>query len=628
MRSPNILLTRRFISIFLLVAAAGLTAHASGVEMQGEPHGAAAAASSEESAAVRPEESEKVAPGLAGSFLSSRFAKEHEDIGDAARYLKEALAHDPDNLRLKIEVMRAQLLADDVPAAIMLAKQLKDESKTDALVATLLMLDAVHAKQYGEAKRVIMEAPGVGLFGIVRPVILQWLNVAAGENPDAAELQAAVDKSGFFAPFLAYHVALMNDVMGNEKAALENYLKASQASDATPYRVVEAFANFQARHGKWEEAQKSFDQYAKANPDSSLLPDKIAPQTTPVTPLVADANEGLAEVFLTTASILFGEDSSKDTFLYLRVALALRPEFPPAQLMLANLYEQLGEYPKAIAVYDTMHKGTVFYKRGQVRKALNMEALGKRAEAIVYLENLSQQYPNDAIAQITKGDMLRAEEKYTDAAAAYSEALKRSEPLKQSDWPLLYARGISYERAGQWPKAEADFERALTLEPNQPDVLNYLGYSWLVMNKNLKKASEYLDLALSARPEDPHIIDSASWAKFLTGDFSGAAAGLEKAVDLMPEDATVNDHLGDVYWRLGRRTEAVYQWKRALGSKPEPGQVADLHHKIDAGLPPLSANPAPAAEAPESSFMTSQPTVMKSEAPSMPSPTEDDGTVE
>ena len=583
----------RFLTILLASSALTMAAGANEAPIKSD----AKAATTDATAAS----ASNLKPGLAGSFLSSRFAKTHEDLKDAAKFLKSSLEHDPDNLRLKHEVMRASLLAGDIAPAIVLAKHLKDETKTDALVATLLMLDAVHEKKYTEAQQFIADAPGSGLFGVVRPLMAQWLSIASGEATGAVDMQPAIDKAGFFAPFITYHAALMNDVLGNESAAQLNYSKASGDTGETPYRVVEAQANFYARHGKWDEAQKLFDAYAKANPDSSLLPDKLNPQAEPVKPLVANGTQGLAEVFFTTASILFSDESSKDTFLYLRVALDLHPQLQPAKLMLANLYEQSGEYAQAIAIYDSIEKGSVFYRRGQVRKALNLEATGKQDEAIKLLDAISIQYPNDSIALITKGDMQRVQQKYKDAAISYSEAVLRSEPLKESDWPLLYARGISYERANQWPKAEADFQRALVLEPNQPDVLNYLAYSWLLMNKNLKTASEYLDIALSARPDDAHIIDSAGWAKYLIGDYKIAAEYFEKAVDVMPDDATVNDHLGDVYWRLGRQTEAKVQWTRALNAKPEPEpepeQLTAIKAKLSKGLPELTAEQIAAAEA-------------------------------
>jgi Flp pilus assembly protein TadD len=281
----------------------------------------------------------------------------------------------------------------------------------------------------------------------------------------------------------------------------------------------------------------------------------------------------------------------------LRAALFLRPNLPPAQLMLANMFEQSGDYEQAIATYDGIEHGNVFYRRGQVRKALNYEALGKKGEAIELLQKIAAEYPREESALVTMGDILREQGKYGEAADAYSEAIQRAQPLKTADWPLFYARGVCYEREGNWDLAEADFLQALKLEPNQPDVLNYLSYSWLSMNKNINKAREYLEIAMGSRPNDAHIIDSAAWAYYLSGNFKKAVEYLERAADLAPDDATINDHLGDAYWRVGREVEARYQWQRALNFKPEPEAVEAIRTKLELGLPPFlpqqqSASPA------------------------------------
>lgn len=530
-----------------------------------------------------------VNPGLAGSFLSSRFAGHHEAPKEAAKYLADALKYDPNNEHLLMEALRANVLAGNMSDAFNYANKLAGNAKNDPLIATILTLEEIKLNDYPKAVGWAKVAPEIGLFGVIRPVMLEWLAIGSGEVKGAADMQAAVDKSGFFAPFLTYHMALMNDVLGNEPLARSAYLKASADPSITPYRVVEALANFYARHKQWDKAQATYDSYAKANPDSSLIPDKLVSTDAAVAPMVANAKDGMAELFFTTASILFGEEATQDTFLYLRIALELKPDLPPAQLMLANLYEQSGDYAEAISTYDGIATGSVFYRRGQIRKALNLEALDKKKEAVDLLEKIAAGNPSDNTALITKGDMLREQEKYDEAIAAYSEAIKRTAPLKASDWPLLYARAISFERSGNWDKAEADFLAALKLEPNQPDVLNYLAYSWLTMNRNVNKARDYLEIAISARPDDAHIIDSAGWAEYITGNFQKSVEYFEKAVDIMPDDPTVNDHLGDAYWRVGRTIEAKYQWQRALGAKPDDqDMVHALQQKLEKGLPPAS----------------------------------------
>ena len=540
-----------------------------------------------------------VRTGIAGSFLSGRFAKENQDMRQAAKYINESLAHDPSNLRLREEALRLNLLAGNMDIAVDLAKKLSADGENDPLVASLLMLDNVKAGDYAAAKTVITNAPGTGLFGLIRPIILQWIALGANETKGPVDLQSAIDKSGFFAPFLLYHSALMNDLLAKNTEAEAAYVKASADAKAAPYRVVQAFANFYMRQGKTAEAQALYAAYAKANPSSTLIPEKLNPADTSPAPLIASARDGLAEVYFTTASLLFSDDSAQDTFLYLRIALDLRPNLPPGQLMLANLYEQVHDYNQAIKTYDSIPENTVFYKRAQIRKALNYEALGDKTKAVELLDSVAKRYPDDATALITKGDLLRDAEDFTEAAGAYSQAIKRSEPLTSSDWPLLYARGISYERGGDWDKAEADLNRALVLEPNQPDVLNYLGYTWLTLNKNMTRARDYLDIAAAARPDDGNIADSVGWAHYLAGDFQYAADKYEHALQLMPENALVTEHLGDAYWRLGRETEAKYQWNQALATKPEKSNVKSLQAKIENGLPafvPQIDMPKPTAE--------------------------------
>lgn len=557
-------------------------------------------------AAVAPENkmaapANAVRPGLAGSFLSGRFAKQNQDIREAARYLNDTLAHDPNNEALEHEAMRMNLLAGNIDQATKLAKTLAEQGSNDPVIASLRMLEAVKAKDYAAAHARIEEAPAIGLFGLIRPIMLEWITLAQGEKKSAVDLQATIDKAGFFAPFIQYHTGLMNDAVGNKVAAKAAYLKTISDPAITPFRVVEAVANFYARENQLEEARAVFAAYAKANPQSTLVADVPEVSANPA-PLVADAQQGLAELFFTTASILFGEDATQDTFLYLRIALELRPDLAPAQLMLANLYEKVEDYSYAITTYDTIPETSPFYRRAQVRKALNYEALGERPKALALLDALAKRYPKDPTPLITKGDMERDAKQYSQAAQTYGAAIARTEPLSANDWPLLYARGISYERAGEWDKAEADFKRALVLEPEQPDVLNYLAYSWLVMNKNLTKAREYLEIASAQRPNDAHIIDSVGWAYFLSGDFAAAVTHFERAINALPDDATINEHLGDAYWRVGRLTEAKYQWERALAFKPEKDVAEGLKTKLANGLPaftpPTEKAPAKVAKTP------------------------------
>jgi tetratricopeptide (TPR) repeat protein len=184
--------------------------------------------------------------------------------------------------------------------------------------------------------------------------------------------------------------------------------------------------------------------------------------------------------------------------------------------------------------------------------------------------------------------MLRQKERYEEAVAAYDTAIGRVKQVEKRHWPLFYARGIGEERSKQWAKAETDFNKALELEPDQAYVLNYLGYSWIDMNRNLDEGLAMIKKAVELRPDDGYIIDSLGWAYFRLGKFDDATEELERAAQIKAGDATINDHLGDAYWRVGRKLEAVYQWNRALGSEPEAAEIPKIKDKIANGLPAVT----------------------------------------
>jgi len=179
-----------------------------------------------------------------------------------------------------------------------------------------------------------------------------------------------------------------------------------------------------------------------------------------------------------------------------------------------------------------------------------------------------------------QGDVLRGMKRFSEAVTAYDQAVARVPNPTRVNWPLFYDRGIALERAHNWPRAEADFNKALELAPDQPYVLNYLGYSWTEQGHNLDRAHQMIARAVEQRPNDGSILDSLGWVVLRQGDVGSAVKYLERAVELEPEDATVNGHLGDAYWAAGRKVEAQYQWRRALNLKPEPEDAQKFEQKL------------------------------------------------
>jgi Flp pilus assembly protein TadD len=156
-------------------------------------------------------------------------------------------------------------------------------------------------------------------------------------------------------------------------------------------------------------------------------------------------------------------------------------------------------------------------------------------------------------------------------------------------WNLAFARGMVYERLKQWDKAEADLQTALNFQPDQPYILNYLGYSWADQGINLDKAAEMIEKAVRLRPEDGAIVDSLGWVYYRMGQYDKAVKTLERAIELDPTEPEINDHLGDAYWKVGRKSEARFQWKRALSFSKDDIKNASIQQKIDFGLPVTQA---------------------------------------
>ncbi|MDD9876982.1 MAG: tetratricopeptide repeat protein, partial [Magnetovibrio sp.] len=184
------------------------------------------------------------------------------------------------------------------------------------------------------------------------------------------------------------------------------------------------------------------------------------------------------------------------------------------------------------------------------------------------------------------GDLLRRHERWPEAIDAYAAAIERVGTLSKRNWRLLYSRGIALERAKRWPEAEKDFLKALEFEPDQPYVLNYLGYSWVDRGVHLERALEMIHNAVRRRPNDGYIIDSLGWVYYRLGNYPKAVLELERAVQIRPEDPVINDHLGDAYWRVGRELEARFQWQRSLSLDPDEKVEAEVLKKLKSGLPP------------------------------------------
>ncbi|MDC0033597.1 tetratricopeptide repeat protein [Alphaproteobacteria bacterium] len=520
----------------------------------------------------------------AGKYLAGRFARRSRDFNNAARLLTDALQLDKENRKIRRQAFFAMVASGRFEEATKLANMIVDGNNGAPISNLTLVVEEVRAKQFEPASKRLVDMPKRGMNTFTSPLLLAWLHFAKGEADKAVEVLDGLTRIASFAGLRNLHVGLIMDLSGNTVAA-EAALKESVEKTAS-LRVVQAYGRFLERNGRPDEAKHLYQKFVAKSGSSDSLEAAFQRLKSGRKPerLVKNTNQGMAEVFFNMSGTLAQGRSTDLALIYGRFALRLRPDFPLAQVLLGGLLESLDRKNEALALYDAVSPASPLFWSARLRKAEALDELKRTDEAIAQLKQMAEERAEQYEPLTRLGDMLRAKKLYDEAASSYSLALERIGKLAENHWSLLYARGIAYERSKQWPRAEADFLRALQLSPEQPFVLNYLGYSWVDQGMHLDRARGMIERAVQLRPNDGYIVDSLGWVLYRLRDYEGAARRLERAVILRPEDPTINDHLGDAYWRVGRTLEARFQWRRALSLEPEKKEIPKIQKKLQRGL--------------------------------------------
>jgi tetratricopeptide (TPR) repeat protein len=526
-----------------------------------------------------------------GAYLAGRHAQQVRDYQAAATWFESALQADPASPELITRTFLMETSIGKFERARALAESSLKLDPTDAVAQLVFLIDRVQA---GNKPAALMRAealPKDGVHRFVGPLARAWTRMAMGDTAGAEQALQEFDKFNGFAPLKFYQLALIDDFAGRADAAGENFNKALEASGQLNWRLTDAMANFYERHGRDDRAQALYQRFIQENAGSELAESVLASrQAGPPSPLIRSAEDGLAEALFDLASVVNQPESIDLALLYSRLALELRPHLVLAQLLLSDVLTAQNKPELSLTVLNEIPATSPYSWSARLRVAVNLEMLDRTDVAIAKLKEMSIEAPTRAGADMQLGDLLRGKKRFAEAVDAYDEAIRRFAAAGLPErWSLLYSRGIALERSGQWKRAEADLLRALELKPDQPLVLNYLGYSWVDRGENLERGLKMIEKAVELRPEDGYIVDSLGWAHYRIGDYASAVQYLEKAIELVPEDPTINDHLGDAYWQNGRGTEARYQWRRALQFGPQDDEIKPIQAKLDGGVPTAGA---------------------------------------
>ena len=519
-----------------------------------------------------------------GDYLSARFAASQHDLKDASLYYRASLAADPANKDLLALAFFFSTSSGDIDNAARLAEQVVAASPDDRAGRLTLAVVALKRHDYaGARKQVALSAKGP--FTTLTVALLDgWAAAGMGDKAAAIADLAALRAQGGADSLSMFHLALLADYVGDAQIAEVSY-RSVLTSGATP-RVIDAYGRFLERSGRTADATTFYTKFAADGGLQIITQAGLARIKSGKKPdaLVTRAEDGAAEALFGIAASLTDQASVDVSILYLRLALYLRPSLDLGAVLLADRLEGLQKYDDAIAVYGTVDRSSPYARMSQVEIALDEARLSRNDAAIAHLQKLTQDDPSDVEAWTALGDTYRSTSKFSEAAAAYDHAVSLRADTKPSDWPLYFARAVAEQGSQNWNAAEVDLKKALELSPNEPTLLNYLGYTWVDQNRNIPEALAMLEKAHTLKPTDGYIADSVGWAYYKLGRFADAAKALQVAVELVPGDSTINDHLGDAYWQVGRKLDAQFQWNHALAFGPADADKAVIEKKLIDGL--------------------------------------------
>ena len=538
---------------------------------------------------------------FAGAFLAARTADNDYDYPTAIALYRTALKYDPANIEVRERLMICLFMNGDFDQGVSEAEKLKDDPAVERIATIARGIEAIRTKDYARADTLLKYDGPNELDRMVNTLLTAWSLQAQGKATDAIKLIETLDGPEWYGIFKNYSAGLIaasaGDVETARKKLSETIANRDEGASATDsyMRAVFALAALEAKAGNQQKALDAIavgEEFAPGYLPLNALRKTIETGAKPDMP-VKSVSEGMASVLFSVGAALNQsvqsapdrENAQDIVAFYLVTSYALAPT-ADAAVLLGGLAEGIDKPERAIEWYKRVPADSPLRRVSELQLGLNLANTGKVEEARSHLTAAIKAEPGDIRGYLAYGSLLSDQKQYDEMAKTYDKAVEIIGPMpKRADWSIFFQRGIAYERLKKWELAEPNFKKALELFPDQPQVLNYLGYSWVDMNVKLDEGLGMIRKAVDLRPDDGYIVDSLGWAYYRLGRFEDAVGELERAVELRASDATINDHLGDAYWRTGRKLEAIFQWRTALAMKPEEADAAKIKAKIKTGLP-------------------------------------------
>ncbi|MHA6266042.1 tetratricopeptide repeat protein [Aliiroseovarius sp. CAU 1755] len=534
------------------------------------------------------------ADNTAGSYLAARHADLAGDYPRVVEYGTRALAEDAERLDIIEGLVVAHTALGEIDKAIPFARRLAGLSPDNQLAGLVLLADAIQAENWNEATELLNGKASIA--PMIDAMISAWASLGEGRMSQALTIFDELASDEGSRSFALFQKALALAHVGDFEGAAKIF-GGEDGPLQLNRRGIISYAQILSQLDRHDDAVELLKANSGETRDAEVedLLTRLEAREVIAFSGIQTPKDGIAELMFALAESLASGADPTVVLLYNRVSEHLNPDQEGALLLSAQLLESMEHYDLALEAYARIPKDSVAYPQAALGRTDVLRRWEKLEEATEELRALADDYPETPRFRVALGDTLMQQDRFDEARAAYDIAIGAFTQELPGQWATYFQRAIALTKIGEWPAAEADFRKALELSPEQPAVLNYLGYTYVEKRINLDEALSMIERAVEARPDSGFIVDSLGWVLFRLGRYDEAVQHMERAVELMPVDPILNDHLGDTYWAVGRKREARFQWSRALSFVTDDTDLTEMNpdrvrRKLAVGLDAVLAD--------------------------------------
>ncbi|OYX34318.1 MAG: hypothetical protein B7Y99_05585 [Caulobacterales bacterium 32-69-10] len=546
-------------------------------------------------------QAEAAPTSLYGLFLAGEAALDRGSSGDAAFFLGRASEVDPDPY-LKERAFTAAVIAGEISKAAAVPLEAgKGSLAAERLARLVRAVEALASNRGEEALAILKSESPQGQTAQAVILLTPWAAASAGDWAQATAApipgpQVTPQLTNLFSRF--GRARLLERSGRNDEA--EVLLRGLTTVNGDNTVFVLGYGEFLERRGRRQDAVALYDKALARTRDGEIALARERAKAGRSAPAQPSLQEGAGEALLAPAATLVARRQPELGLALMRLALRLDPKLDDAWMLVGDAMAGAGDAEVAREAYARIRPTSSKYVAAQSRLAWSLQRAGQSEAALKLARDGLDRAKDNPQSLSLYADLLRENGRFTDSIEVMDRLISRGSAMVEP-WRLYYLRGVALERSGQWDRAEPDLREALRLNPNNPDVMNYLGFGWANRHQNLDAALALLEKAAALRPRSGEIRDSLGWVRFRLGRYPEAVRDLERATALAPAEPDINDHLGDAYWQVGRKLEAEFQWRRVLTLNPDDKLRGEASAKIELGLQgawaPAALPPGPVAAA-------------------------------